>query len=359
MTSLDVMVLLGSRFGELERHGTRWRALLTRWAADPRVDRLEVVDYPRFRPGRAVVTGARSWIAGVTVHDVTVPLPVRPTPLDGFGWRQAAQRLNRTGGPRRVVIAATPLWVPVLPYLDADRRCFDAVDDWRGLPSAARARARVEQGYRAARTCDVVTAVSRELADRLHRDFGVTAQVHGNGVDLASYQQHGPEPAGLPDQPFAVYVGSVQSRVDISLLAAVVREIPVVVAGPADDAAAAQLRSSAVQWLGPIDVALVPGLLRRAAVGLLPHRVDAFTASMDPMKLLEYLAAGLPVVSTSLPGLPASDRLHTADGPDAFTAAVRIAMKDDGPRAPDPAVLDRDWTVVADRLLDACTGAAR
>jgi glycosyltransferase involved in cell wall biosynthesis len=181
--------------------------------------------------------------------------------------------------------------------------------------------------------------------------------VQPNGVDLAAYRRDSPAPARLPAEPFAVYVGSVQSRVDLELLATVAKEVPVVVAGPADEASAEVLRSTPLTWLGPIDVALVPGLLQRAAVGLLPHRVDAFTASMDPMKLLEYLAAGLPVVSTPLPGTGLSTQVRVAGDADAFCSAVREAI---GQRrgGVDPAVVDRDWSVVAGDLLDLYVGAS-
>jgi teichuronic acid biosynthesis glycosyltransferase TuaH len=114
-----------------------------------------------------------------------------------------------------------------------------------------------------------------------------------------------------------------------------------VVAGPG---------SERVGGLGPIAPELVPGLLQAAAVGLVPHRVNALTASMDPLKTLEYLAAGLPVVSTPVPGSDLSPRITVAAGADAFVAATKAAMKL-GRTSPDPAVADRDWSAVADRLL--------
>jgi glycosyltransferase involved in cell wall biosynthesis len=97
----------------------------------------------------------------------------------------------------------------------------------------------------------------------------------------------------------------------------------------------------------------VPALLGGAAVALLPHRVNDFTASMDPMKLLEYLASGLRVVSTPLPGMvDRSDRIVVVDRPDprAFAAAVGATAALDRPGDPDPSVLARTWDAVAERL---------
>jgi teichuronic acid biosynthesis glycosyltransferase TuaH len=147
----------------------------------------------------------------------------------------------------------------------------------------------------------------------------------------------------------------VQERVDLDLLARTAARVPVVVAGGATPEAAAVLRRLPVTWLGPVDLDLVPGLLQRAGVGLVPHAVDALTTSMDPMKLLEYLAAGLPVVATDLPGVALSPRVRVAT--DDFPEQVERLLQDGRADGPDPAVRTRDWSAVADRLLSLCTGA--
>jgi teichuronic acid biosynthesis glycosyltransferase TuaH len=117
------------------------------------------------------------------------------------------------------------------------------------------------------------------------------------------------------------------------------------------------MAASPLHWLGPVPVDQVPGLLSRAVVGLLPHRVDSFTASMSPMKLLEYLAAGLPVVATPVPGVALSSRVRIASTAEAFAAAVRECAAMPRTDEADPAIADRDWDVVASRLLDVYTGA--
>ena len=341
---LAVTVLLGTRLEQLRTHGTRWRHVLTRWAADDRVGRLTVVDFPRFGLPPAA-TATPTWLAGTTALAVTVPGRRRGTVLDRLGWQVSGAQVARRLGHQDLVVAATPLWAPLLPHLHAVRRGFDAVDDWRALGSMSALRRRVDAGYRAAARCDSATAVSPALAERLHADHGIDAEVVPNGVDLAAFRSPGPPPEGLPDGPFAVYVGVVEGRVDLALLAAAAEVVPVVVAGPADE----RPDLPGTTWLGPVDVADVPGLLRRAAVGLVPHVRDALTTSMDPMKVLEYLAAGLPVVSTPVPTSAPTDRVLRADGPAAFADAVRAALRLG--RDEVPALGDRDWDSVADRLL--------
>jgi glycosyltransferase involved in cell wall biosynthesis len=374
--AVDVVVLLGSRWSDLARHNTRWRRVIERWRDDPRVASITIVDFPRFRR-RALLEGdtalarpAESWLDGVTVIDATVPTRDRPGRLDPLAWWRTGRAVRRhlvpTDGRARLVVAATPLWAPLLRHLDATWTHFDAVDDWRAYEGQAHRRQRIEQGYRTVaddrRT--TATAVSPTLADRMRADVGLDATAVPNGVDVERFRAGGPAPAGLPDGPFAVYVGVVEARVDLDLVVATAQAITaaetgaVVVAGPVTADIRRRLAHAGVVCLGPIDPDEVPGLLQRATVALLPHRVDGLTASMDPLKLLEYLAAGLPVVSTAvqLPSDVAADDIHVAHAPAAFVAAVLRLLADPPPRGDGTAVAHRRWAVVADTILAVALG---
>ncbi|MEA3077459.1 MAG: hypothetical protein QOF60_2367 [Actinomycetota bacterium] len=339
---VDAVVLLGSRWSELEGHHTRWRAVVERWRDDARIGRLAVVDFPEFGLGavRRPPTVQPSWLDGM--------VSVRAA-VDGSTWGLTARRLRRALGWRPgLAVAATPLWVPLVPRLGGIG-AFDAVDDWRAFAPVAALAAHVEAGYRAAARLDAVTTPSAALAARLAEDFRLGIDVVPNGVDLARFSTPGAAaPAGLPPGSFAVYAGVVEERVDVDLLAALVEAgVTVVAAGPGSES----LRGIGVHALGPIAPALVPGLLQAAAAGLVPHRLNPLTASMDPLKTLEYLAAGLPVVSTPVPGSDLSPRITVARDVPAFVAATTAALASGRGPAPDPTVADRDWSVVADRLL--------
>lgn len=58
-------------------------------------------------------------------------------------------------------------------------------------------------------------------------------------------------------------------------------------------------------------------------MGLAPFVVNELTEAVNPIKLREYLSAGLPVVSTPLPEIYGDDsRVRVAEAADAFAAAV-------------------------------------
>lgn len=352
----DVVVFLGSRMAALESHGTRWRAVLTRWADDERVSSLTVVDFPSFDPRRRLrVAEEPTWLRGTRLLSVRAPLSTHVIgPLDPVVWRAVARRIGAALGGHvgsRSLVVAAPLWAPAAVRLAAARRGFDAVDDWREHSSARTAVTRSAQGYTLLPRFDVVTAVASPLASSLATEADKPVIHVGNGVDLAAYRDVADaDLPDLPEEPFALYLGTVEQRVDVDLLLRTAERLPVVVAGPATGDIAERLRTGRARWLGPIPVASVPALLRRARVGLLPHIPGPFTASMDPMKLLEYLAAGLPVVTT-LPSLSETSERVVAATPETFADAVDAALRAPVPGTPDPAVAGRDWDVVADRLF--------
>ena len=145
---------------------------------------------------------------------------------------------------------------------------------------------------------------------------------------------------GLP-RPIAGLVGSVRDAIDLGLVAAAARlapDVTFVLAGPvmADIRALRACRNvvfggamshdAIVRWTAGFDV------------GLAPYVRTPFTDALMPAKLKEYLAAGLPVVATSLPELRRFDMRHPsllrfADTPETFVAAIRAAVHDTSPEA--------------------------
>jgi hypothetical protein len=77
----------------------------------------------------------------------------------------------------------------------------------------------------------------------------------------------------------------------------------------------------------------VPAFLQHADVVVIPHQVNRFTESLDPIKAYECLAAGRPTVSTPVAGFRDLGDPVVVVGRDHFVAAVGEAL-DSGPRPP-------------------------
>ena len=64
--------------------------------------------------------------------------------------------------------------------------------------------------------------------------------------------------------------------------------------------------------------------------GIIPYLVSPATRTVNPVKTFEYLAAGLPVVSTSLPELePLRGMIELADGRDEFITSLEKVLRED------------------------------
>lgn len=148
-----------------------------------------------------------------------------------------------------------------------------------------------------------------------------------------------PQLAALP-APRLVFTGAISAiKLDMGLLAELARSHrdwaialvgPVGLGDPRTDVSALA-REPNVHLLGARAYEELPAVLRGADVGLIPYVRSSLTDSIFPMKVYEYLAAGLPVLATELPALAGvPDVASAADAP-GFAALVERALREDGP----------------------------
>ncbi|OYV97547.1 MAG: hypothetical protein B7Z68_03160 [Acidobacteria bacterium 21-70-11] len=103
------------------------------------------------------------------------------------------------------------------------------------------------------------------------------------------------------------YVGAIADWFDFELVADLAVAYPfdeIVVVGPIADSVADKAAKLAsfpnVRLLGKTAYNRVPGLVRQFDVAILPFRRNAITDATNPLKLYEYMSAGVPVVTTGL-----------------------------------------------------------
>jgi glycosyltransferase involved in cell wall biosynthesis len=117
-----------------------------------------------------------------------------------------------------------------------------------------------------------------------------------------------PEDLAKLPRPIMGFVGMIGEWVDLDLVAALARTRPdasIVMIGPELTGRGPCAGLPNVHFLGSRDHKLLPAYLRHFDVGLIPFRHVPLTHNANPIKLYEYVAAGLPVVSTPLPAVEA------------------------------------------------------
>jgi len=194
---------------------------------------------------------------------------------------------------------------------------YHVVDDYSSYSGVSEAWRPVmqRQEEQLARRVDLVFVVSDTLLQR-QQAFNPHSVLVANAVDYAAFagaQAQAATPASMLDipRPLAGYVGAINDKVDLALLARLARQcpdIPLVLVGPVTitdeegQGALEELRSMPqVRFLGRQSATDVPRYVAACDVCLLPYRVNAWTLSLDSLKLYEYLACGKPVVATDVP----------------------------------------------------------
>jgi glycosyltransferase involved in cell wall biosynthesis len=122
-------------------------------------------------------------------------------------------------------------------------------------------------------------------------------------------------PRVLPSE--VIFCGAItETKLDLDLLKALSEELNgrgrLVLAGPVDEATRdnpvlRELMKAGVEFTGHLDREQLARRLAEASVGIVPYRISPLTAGISPLKTFEYLAAGLPVVSTPLPEMKPVD----------------------------------------------------
>jgi teichuronic acid biosynthesis glycosyltransferase TuaH len=222
---------------------------------------------------------------------------------------------------------------------------FVAGAELMGL-SASRLRA---QEKKAVGRADVVAAVSPALAQRWSALRGGEVTVIPNGCTpvLASPQAVPPAARRLP-RPVVGLAGRLNARIDMDLVEAIVEAgFSLLVVGPHDSRwepgrfAALTARPN-VHYVGRVKEDEVPAYIAATDVGITPYLDSPFNRASFPLKTLDYVSAGRPAVSTSLPAarwllddLAHSDQaasgdriLALADDADGFVRAVRRMVGD-------------------------------
>jgi glycosyltransferase involved in cell wall biosynthesis len=220
--------------------------------------------------------------------------------------------------------------------------CVDDVAAQKGVDAASFRAAEAHFARRA----DLVLTTSRPLAERLRSvSDRVIAMPNVADTDLFSRAlEDGPvDPAlaALPG-PRIVFTGAiVATKLDVELLVALARRRPdwsfalvgpVGAGDPGTDVSALD-REPNVHLLGLRPYDALPDVLRGADAALIPYALNELTASIFPMKVYEYLAAGLPVVATPLPSLEGVEGVVTATDAESTAARLEELLADDSREA--------------------------
>lgn len=262
-------------------------------------------------------------------------------------------------------------FAPVLGHCRERRKIYWAQDDFVAMAELVGvSRFVMRRGeFQLARRVDLIIAANPQVESKMAHlgpptvliPFGCDPSVFGRTLDM--------EPAAdiLLEGPIAGFMGHIGERIDLALLDAVASTgTSLLMVGPKHPRFDVQelhtlLGRPNVQWVGPRPFEELPAYLAAMDVGLVPYSHSPFNQASFPLKTLEYLASGRPVVATDLPAIRWLDCpfIDVADTPAVFVNAVAKALDNPLDLAARKRLQDfaahHTWDVRADHFLKEIT----
>ena len=229
------------------------------------------------------------------------------------------------------VLCYTPMALDLAQSLSPSTLAYDVMDDlasFKNAPAGLRLKQR-----RLFAAADVLFAGGRSL----HESVGAVTSKHchlfPSGVDVAHYEvSRQLRSARVGGRPVAGYVGVIDERLDLELLGGIASALPdweIRVVGPITKIEESTLPvADNIAYPGMASYSELPAVMAQFDVALMPFALNEATRSISPTKTLEYLAAGLPVVSTRIADVVAdyTEIVHLADDAEHFAASCLASL---------------------------------
>lgn len=292
--------------------------------------------------------------------NVTVCRPHTPSHASGFHDDQIPllQPLLANllpDGERPIVWVYTPMALPLLQQLQPALVVYDCMDELAAFKNPPKQLLQRESALLT--VADLVFAGGPSLYEA-KRARHPSVHCFPSSVDVRHFSRALDRSAGerlqasIPHPRLGFY-GVIDERFDCELIAAMADAHPewqLVLVGPVIKIEASSLpRRPNIHYLGQQDYAALPAFLAGWDVCLLPFALNEATRYISPTKVLEYMAAELPIVSTAIADVerPYGHVVTVARGHTAFVRACEEALAMDSQ--------GREAMAAAMRRIVACT----
>lgn len=277
---------------------------------------------------------------------------------------QVKRAMRRLGFQRPINFVFNPAAAVVAGALGEQQIIYYCVDEYTQF-SGVSSTSLAELEQQLLRQSDLVIV----SADRLYqskKDTNPRTVLIRHGVDFDHFRKaldsETVVPAEIRNLPHPVigFFGLIADWVDLELIAAVADKFSsgsVVLLGKATTSTSVLEQVPNVHLLGHKPYASLPAYCKGFDVALMPFRINELTLNANPLKVREYLAAGLPVVSTAIPEVEVLGLCRIGHDRDSFIREVELALQDPGPTvARSESVRTESWEGRVGKLREYLAG---
>lgn len=271
---------------------------------------------------------------------------------------QVRRAMKRLGFRRAINWVFNPAAAVIAGGLGEEAVIYHCVDEYTAFSGVSSSGlAALEEGL--LRRADFVIV----SADRLYQSkaaLNPTTVVVRHGADHSHFRRALLPRTRVPDEvarlprPVIGFFGLVADWVDVDLMAKVAERYPngsLVILGKVTTDVSALQRLPNVHLLGRKPYEDLPAYCKGFDVALMPFRINELTLNANPLKVREYLAAGLPVVSTAIPEVEVLGQCRIGRDDDEFLREVGAALADPGPGvARSEAIRHESWEARLDEI---------
>lgn len=251
---------------------------------------------------------------------------------------QVKRAMRKLGFQRPINFVFNPAAAVIAGALGEQQIIYYCVDEYTAFTGVSSSSlAELEQ--QVMRRADIVI-VSADLLYQSKAPFNKHTVIVRHGVDFDHFRKALDPQTVIPEdiarlpRPVIGFFGLIADWVDLELMAEVARRFPhgsLVLLGKATTDLTVLEEVPNVHLLGRKPYESLPAYCKGFDVALMPFRINELTLNANPLKVREYLAAGLPVVSTAIPEVEVLGLCRIGHDRESFVREVENALTDRGP----------------------------